>query len=100
MFRSLTLSRPVWPSVTESSPGGVYNPQPQGFTVSRESPDDPKEKDNETFAKGVTAVGRFGRYIRICCYPQGSPRGTGPDASVPTKAPELRRIVALPHEVR
>ena len=27
---------------------------------------------NETFTQGVTAVGRSGRYIRVCCYSESA----------------------------
>lgn len=61
-------------------------PSPGKFSV------DPKEKDNETFAKGVTAVGRSGRDVRIRCHPEGSPSGRA-DASVPTQASKLHLVV-------
>ena len=43
---------------------------------------DPKEKVNyETFAQGVTVVGRFGRNVRIRRYPESS-NSFGTDYSV------------------
>jgi hypothetical protein len=79
----------------EFRPFWLYNTDPQGLTVSREVSDDPKEKDNETFTKGVTAVGRFGRYVCIRRHPKGSFTGTRTDASVPTKTSELYIVVVV-----
>ena len=45
----------------------------------------PKEKDNETFAKGVDPAVRSGRHIRLGCRPQSSRSGRRTDSAVPTK---------------
>lgn len=73
----------------------MYNIEAQGLTVSRDVSVDlkSKEKENETFAKGVTSVGRFGRYVRIRCHPEGSSSGRRADASVPTQASSLHMVV-------
>jgi hypothetical protein len=73
----------------------MYTIDTQGLTVSRDVSDDPKskEKENETFAKGVTSVGRFGRYVRIRCYPEDSPSGHRADAAVPTQASKLQLVI-------
>ena len=55
---------------------------------------DPKEKEtNETFAQGVTAVGRFGRYICIRGSSEES-ESVRTDAAMPSQSTELRRVVA------
>jgi hypothetical protein len=82
----------------EFRPYWLYNTHPQGLTVSREVSDDPKEKDNEAFTQGVTAVGRSGRYVCIWCNPKRSFSGTRANASVPTKASKLHVVVAVSKE--
>ena len=51
----------------------------------------PKEKDNETFAQGVIAVGRSGRH-GLCLYSQSARSGGRPDSRVPTEDTKLWRI--------
>jgi hypothetical protein len=55
---------------------------------------DPKEKVNhETFAQGVTAVGRSGRHICVCCCPERS-SSVGADAVVSSQSSAVQRVVA------
>jgi len=57
-------------------------------------PADPKEKVNhETFAQGVTAVGRFGRHICVCCCPERS-SSVGAHTVVSSQSSAVRRVVA------
>ena len=74
----------------------MYTIDTQGLTVSRDVSVDPKskEKGNETFAKGVTSVGRFGRYARIRRDPEDSSSGHRAHAAVPTQASKLQLVVA------
>lgn len=52
----------------------------------------PKEKDNETFAQGVTAGGSFGRHICLCLYSESARSGRRRNSSVPTEKSKLWRI--------
>ena len=47
----------------------------------------------ETFAQGVTVVGRSGRYVCICCCPESS-NSVGADSAVQSLEAELHRVVA------
>jgi hypothetical protein len=73
----------------------VYNSRRRRLAVLTLSlPADPKEKVNhETFAQGVTAVGRSGRHICVCRCPERS-SSVGADAVVSSQASAVRRVVA------
>src|SRR5580765_3001333 len=45
----------------------------------------PKEKDNETFAKGVSTAVRVGGHVRLGSRPQSSRSGRWTDSGMPTK---------------
>ena len=47
----------------------------------------------ETFAQGVTVVGRSGRYVCICCCSEAS-NPLGADAVVSSQSSAVQRVVA------